>query len=160
MSGKPGPTKFTEEARVAYLALLSAGVGRRDAARQVGVSPRQVAAVRQTDEGFRELCEDAEADANEPVVLALHRAAKNGEQWAVKLWLTNRDAGNWRDKVDVDQHVSGTVNLETPGLADIIKLGKELDARRADLELGTGSEEVIDVESWESPDTGSVEVSG
>lgn len=160
MSGKPGATKFTEEARVAYLALLTVGTGRRDAARQVGVSPRQVAAVRQTDEEFRLLCEDAEAEANEPVVLALHRAAKAGEAWAVKLWLTNRDAGNWRDKVDVDQHVSGTVNLEAPGVADILELGKALDARRADLELGTGSAEVIDAESWEGPDTGSAEVNG
>lgn len=149
MSGKPGTaSKFTEDVRVAYLALLAAGVGRRDAARQVGLTPRHVAAVRQADEEFRLACEDAEAEANEPVVLALHRAAKAGEAWAVKLWLTNRDAGNWRDKVDVDQTVRGSVTLEAPGLAEIAALGAALDARR--LELEPGSAEVLDVESWEA----------
>lgn len=147
------PLRFTEELRGKYLTLLSAGVGRRESARRVGMSPRQVAAHRQADEEFRADCEEAEASANEPVVHALYEAASRGEPWAVKLWLTNRDSGNWRERVEVDQKVSGTVNLEAPGIADVLALGQVLEARR--LELGAGNAEVsepgvLDADSWEA----------
>lgn len=148
------PVKFTPELQRDYLTLLSAGHGRRESAGLVGMSHRQVAAWRQSDEAFRKECEEAEAEANEPVVGALYAAAKRGEPWAVKLWLTNRDSGNWQERVQVDQTVTGTLNIEAPTVADILGLAGVLEERR--LEIGPGA---VDAESWEDSDAGSAEVS-
>lgn len=134
----PGrPPKFDEEKRSQYVALLAAGIGRHEAARQLDVSPRTVAFWRAGVDEFREACEEAESVASEPVERALYEAAKRGEPWAVKMWLTNRTKGRWHDEQKVAVEVSGEVKVE-PGqqMAQILELSDRLRARRLELEAG------------------------
>lgn len=141
------PYKFGPEQRQRFLDLIRAGMGRQMACRSIGIHPETMRRYSRASQEFRDDLADAEEEAAEPVEAKLYEAAKNGEPWAVKEWLSKRMKARWGDINRVDINVSGTVEIEPgPGMtaiaARVAGLQAELAARRAALESADG---VIDL---------------
>jgi hypothetical protein len=132
------PYKFGPEQRVRFLDLIRAGMGRQSACRAIDIHPETMRRYSRASQEFRDALADAEEEAAEPVEAKLYEAAKNGEPWAVKEWLSKRMKARWGETTRVDVNVSGTVEIEPgPGMTAIAArvgaLQQELEARRAAL---------------------------
>lgn len=143
------PYKFGPEVRQRYLDLLAAGHGRYSACAAIGIHPETMRRFARASQEFREAVELAEEMAAEPVEAKLYEAAKNGEPWAVKEWLTKRSKARWGETAkQVDINVSGTVELEGgPGVRAIAgrvaALQAALEERQRVLEAA-GGEDIVD----------------
>lgn len=151
------PSRFDAERRAAYLALLRTGYGRHEAAREVGVDPATVVRYRSADGPFDLEVVRAEEEAAEPVARKLYEAAREGQPWAVKLWLGRRAQGraggaSWEDgvhRVEVSGQVGVAVEVELgPAAARVAELRARLEARREALALGG----TVAVDMVEGPD--------
>jgi hypothetical protein len=144
------PTKFGPDVRVRFLDLVRAGHGRHTACRAVGVSPDTFRRFYRADEEFRQAVADAEEEACEPIEAKLYEAAKEGEPWAVKEWLTKRNRARWGEtahKIEVE--VTGQVELTAgPPVARVAELARMLEERRQ--VLAEGGAGVLDM--TEGPD--------
>lgn len=136
------PVRFTEERREAYLALLRQGMGRHESARAVGVDPATVVRYRTADPVYDVAVLRAEEEAAEPVSAKLYEAAKDGQPWAVKLWLSRRSQGkaggaSWAEGPQVvEVAVSGSVEVVAelgPAAARVAELRARLEERRSAL---------------------------
>ena len=146
--GPQKPLKFVPEVQEAYLTLIRAGHGRVFSARQVGVWPGTVTKYRRASPEFDEAVREAEEEASEPVEAQLYEAAKAGEPWAVKEWLSKRSPDRWADtrKVEVSGSVSQVLEVGQ-GLGRVLELQRRLEERRDALgEAGV----VVDAQSWEN----------
>ena len=114
------PYKFGPEVRVRFLDLIRAGMGRHAACRAIGIHPDTMRRYSRASQEFRDALSDAEEEAAEPVEAKLYEAAKNGEPWAVKEWLTKRMKARWGDVQRTEINVTGTVEIEPgPGMTAI-----------------------------------------
>lgn len=109
--------------------LIRNGHLRFDACRQLNLTVAMVQSAYRADPNFRSDLDEALLEATEPVENALYKAAKDGEPWAVKEWLTKRDKERWGDApklVTVTHELDGTALLESVG-----GILSELATRRA-----------------------------
>lgn len=123
---------FTEiTARDKFVDLVADGIPFRNAALEVGWTPRQMHQYLQDSE-FREIVEDASARATETIEEVLYKKAKQGNSWAVQMWLYNRDSDRWRDlkrievKTEVHMRQDVVLAVKTSALDLLREVGVEV----------------------------------
>lgn len=103
-------------ARQNFLDRVSAGVPPRLAAIEVGWTPGRLRNLMK-DRGWAILVEEAGMLVNDSVEAVLVEKALKGYEWAVKLWLFNRQPDRWREqkhvKVESTEDVSPSVIAAT-----------------------------------------------
>lgn len=106
-----GANRFTAKKRADYLEQIRGGARRGQAARQVGVSPRQVQRHSWNPDGtptaFGAEVIEAEFEADEEVEDALRMAAISGNVTAALAWLYSRQPERWSDRRALRAEVSG-----------------------------------------------------
>lgn len=120
--------------------LLRNGKLRFDACRQLDITVAQVRYAYKNDPNFRSEVDDALLEATEPVEDALYKAAKEGQPWAVKEWLTKRDKERWGEQpkeLRITHELDGTELMTSVG---------EIYAKLEERRRAVGA---IDVESFE-----------
>lgn len=128
------PKVFTPEKQQRFLDLVAAGCRPIRAGEIVSISTATLYRLRQNSPEFAKAWEEAEEKAAAPIEEALYEAARNGTEWAVKMWLHNRTPHRWKDqrRVQIEQDV--TVNLEVgTSIERIAELRQLLEGRRQDI---------------------------
>lgn len=93
-----------------YLNLIRAGHGRMSAAKLAEI-PIDWIKLQLKSTSFLKKVEIAEEEATEAIERNLWHAAKNGERWAIEMWLKKRNKTRWGDDPAVIKH-EGTVVQE------------------------------------------------
>ncbi len=147
---------FPPPARSRFLDLLRTGYGRASAARSCGVSWATVSRFAEANPDFLIELSEAEQQANQPVIDKLYDSAREGEPWAVKLWLEAR-AEEFKRTTTLDVKVSGKIEV-TAQTADevLLELQRRAQLRAQEAEApalypGTDDADIIDAEIIERP---------
>ena len=91
--------KFTELKKQKYLGLLRKGLRRGKAAEAVGTNRDHIYQYVKKHPDFRNLVEQAEADACEDVEDALYKKCVEDRHFpSIVFWLLNRSQGRWQDR--------------------------------------------------------------
>lgn len=152
--------KFGADKQALFLMLLEGGALRSEAARRCNVSTATVRSALKMgldSEGnplpdtFAEKVAEIEETERELAESILYKAVKNGEPWAVQMWLKGKYREMWADKPGPLVAINNqTLNIQ--GTPDeqrraIEALATELDAR---MEIAPGlAQEVLDAEEIE-----------
>ena len=99
--------KFDKVKKTRYLELLSEGIGRIKASKEVGIHIVTVERHMNKFPAFRDACSLAEMEADEEVENALFEAARSGHVAAAFGWLYNRRPEKWTDRRNVRTEISG-----------------------------------------------------
>lgn len=93
-----------------FLELVRMGTPELNAALEVEWTPAQLRALQQDPE-FRELISVAKEEADGSIEQILYREAHKGKQWAVQMWLFNRQPDRWRDLKRIEIKTEHTVSI-------------------------------------------------
>jgi hypothetical protein len=99
--------KFDKQKKLRYLELLSDGIGRIKASKDVGVHIVTVERHINKNQAFKDACSLAEMEADEEVENALFEAARSGNVAAAFGWLYNRRPDRWQDRRNLRTEISG-----------------------------------------------------
>ena len=99
--------KFDKQKKLRYLELLSDGIGRIKASKDVGVHIVTVERHINKNQAFKDACSLAEMEADEEVENALFEAARSGNVAAAFGWLYNRRPERWQDRRNLRTEISG-----------------------------------------------------
>lgn len=101
------PRPFDADAKAAYIARLATGRQPLMAAEDIGFTWQTIRSHVREDPDFAEACQIAELRATEPIAEVMYDKALEGEQWAVKEVLHNRNPERWMDRKVVQQQLTG-----------------------------------------------------
>lgn len=153
MKPKSKKTKSVDIPVEEFCELLREGRGRYSAARALDVEPADVKRRLQFDQSFRDKVLMAEEEASEKVEEQLWElATKQGEKWAMELWLKRRYKDRWGDEAQTIK-IEGEIKHEigTGSLMEQIAAIQTVLQNRAELTTGHDPN-VIDAEVVEDDD--------
>jgi len=145
--------KFDKQKKLRYLELLSDGIGRIKASKDVGVHIVTVERHINKNQAFKDACSLAEMEADEEVENALFEAARSGNVAAAFGWLYNRRPERWQDRRNLRTEISGPNGGAIPVVtfADLLReamdgAGQVVEGERVDMgtDLAVGQEERTD----------------
>lgn len=128
-----------------FLELIRDGIPEINAALEVGWTPRRLKQLL-NDPEFTELVGYARDEADGTIEKVLYEQASKGKQWAVSLWLFNRQPDRWKDIRRIEVNTTTTVNIGT--VRSVKEAALEL-LREQGIEGMQALPAVIDVESHE-----------
>lgn len=144
--------RFTPDKQEAFLALIRLGSRPLAAAKSLGLAANTVKNYARSTPTFAEALELAHHTAAEPIEANLYEAALEGDQWAVKLWLTAYNPEVWgaqTQKVEISGEINHVVGEGSP-MSDILELQQRALQRSDDQALGSAheeeEEEILDIE--------------
>lgn len=128
-----------------FLELVRLGTPELNAALEVGWTPKFLRSLQQ-DKEFRDLIAEAQQTADGTIEEILYREAHKGKQWAVQMWLFNRQPDRWKDLKRIEVKTEHTVSI---GQALTIKDAALMLLRQEGVDAVQSLPAVIDVESEE-----------
>lgn len=109
--------------RDSFIEFVSQGISETQAAFAVGWNPRQLRA-ELLNPDFGDLVDFARDRANGLVEEALFEKARQGEGWAVQMWLYNRAPERWKDRRQIN--VQQDTRIQVSVVRSVVEGAKEL----------------------------------
>ena len=109
--GRPA-FEVTDEVLNAVMVYASHGLHKKDIARCIGCSYKTFNKAYKSNKDFKAAYKRGDSMGIADVTSALYHQAVRGEGWAVKFALTNRRAGQWKEKPETQVDVNNAITIE------------------------------------------------